>query len=171
MGSLSTMASAWPPSGGLASTIPGRQARDKVVLADHGKGLERDLPGVFVQYYDTQVLAASPPPMVALGFHQRHRPDGQSTSTATDEELDTDSPVYRYDPSVAGRPARIRGHVLAVHLQGRGGIAGAGRLRQGARITFEKMLTYANHLACTPKRSRGAESRSATSRRRSRTSP
>ena len=63
-----------------------------------------------------------------------------------DAELVTDSPVYRYDP--AASPDGLRGSegtfslCTFAYVDSR---ARAGRLDK-ARVTFEKMLTYTNHL-------------------------
>ena len=83
--------------------------------------------------------------MPTVGFIAPQDPMWLSTLKAMDEELVTDSLVYRYDPGVPRRPARLRGHLLAVHLHVRRRARRAGRLDE-ARLTFEKMLTYANHL-------------------------
>ena len=63
-----------------------------------------------------------------------------------DDELVTDSLVYRYDP--AASPDGLRGSEGTFSLCTFGyvdALARAGRLDE-ARLTFEKMLTYANHL-------------------------
>ena len=63
-----------------------------------------------------------------------------------DAELVTDSLVYRYDP--AASPDGLRGEEGTFSLCTFSyvtALAAAGRLEQ-ARLTFEKMLTYANHL-------------------------
>ena len=63
-----------------------------------------------------------------------------------DEELVSDSLVYRYDPSAS--PDGLRGSEgtfsLCTYLYV-DALARAGRLDE-ARLTFEKMLTYGNHL-------------------------
>ena len=70
----------------------------------------------------------------------------QSTLRAMDAELVSDSLVYRYDPSAS--PDGLRGSEgtfsLCTFLYV-DALARAGRL-DDARLTFEKMLTYANHL-------------------------
>ena len=59
----------------------------------------------------------------------------------------TDSLVYRYDPEASPDGLRgSRGHVLALHLHVRRGARRVEARLDKARITFEKMLTYANHL-------------------------
>ena len=63
-----------------------------------------------------------------------------------DEELVTDSLVYRYDP--AASPDGLAGDEGTFSLctfNYVDALAGAGRLDE-ARLVFEKMLTYANHV-------------------------
>ena len=63
-----------------------------------------------------------------------------------DEELVTDSLVYRYDPEAS--PDGLRGSEGTFSLCTFAyvdSLARAGQVDK-ARITFEKMLTYANHL-------------------------
>ena len=69
-----------------------------------------------------------------------------STLDAMDDELVTDSLVYRYDP--AASPDGLQGSEGTFSLctfNYVDALARAGRL-DDARLTFEKMLTYANHL-------------------------
>ena len=69
-----------------------------------------------------------------------------STLRAMDDELVTDSLVYRYDPEAS--PDGLRGSEGTFSLctfSYVDALARAGRL-DDARLTFEKMLTYANHL-------------------------
>ena len=69
-----------------------------------------------------------------------------STLDAMDDELVTDSLVYRYDPArVAGRAAGLEGTFSLCTFNYVDALARAGRLDE-ARLVFEKMLTYANHL-------------------------
>jgi pentatricopeptide repeat protein len=63
-----------------------------------------------------------------------------------DDELVSDSLVYRYNPSAS--PDGLRGSEGTFSLctfMYVDALAQAGRL-EDARLTFEKMLTYANHL-------------------------
>ena len=90
-----------------------------------------------------------------------------STLTAMDAELVTDSLVYRYDP--AASPDGLRGSEGTFSLctfDYVDALARAGRL-DDARLTFEKMLTYANHLGLYSEEIGSPGSSSATSRRRS----
>ena len=125
----------------------------------------------FVQHYDTDVLDASLLYMPLVGFIAPTDPMWQSTLRAMDEELVSDSLVYRYDP--AASPDGLRGSEGTFTICSFwyvDALARSGRL-DDARLTFEKMLTYGNHArACTRRRSRRPASRSATSRRRSATS-
>jgi pentatricopeptide repeat protein len=69
-----------------------------------------------------------------------------TTLRAMDSELVTDSLVYRYDPGAS--PDGLQGSEGTFSLctfMYVDALARAGRL-DDARLTFEKMLTYANHL-------------------------
>jgi pentatricopeptide repeat protein len=100
----------------------------------------------FVQHYEDRVLDASLLRMPAVGFVAPKDPMWLSTLRAMDGELVSDSLVYRYDPSAS--PDGLLGSegtfslctFTYVDALGR-----AGRLDE-ARVVFEKMLTYANHL-------------------------
>ena len=71
----------------------------------------------------------------------------QSTLAAMDEELVSDSLVYRYDPAASPDGLRgQRGHVLDVHLLVRPGPRALGPPATTRASSFEKMHTYANHL-------------------------
>src|SRR6476646_9392274 len=100
----------------------------------------------FRQHYDTDVLDASLLRMSRVGLIAPHDPMWTSTLEAMDGELVTDSLVYRYDP--AASPDGLRGSEGTFSLCTFAyvdALARAGRLRK-ARETFEKMLTYANHV-------------------------
>jgi GH15 family glucan-1,4-alpha-glucosidase len=100
----------------------------------------------FVQHYGSKVLDSSLLRMPTVGFVAPQDPLWLSTLRAMDSELVTDSLVYRYDPDAS--PDGLRGSegtfslctFMYVDALGR-----AGRV-EDARLTFEKMLTYANHL-------------------------
>ena len=73
-------------------------------------------------------------------------PRWHSTLEAMEEELVTDSLMYRYDP--AASPDGLRGSEGRFSLCTFAyvdSLARAGQLHK-ARVVFEKMLTYANHL-------------------------
>ncbi|MBL1105399.1 glycoside hydrolase family 15 protein [Streptomyces sp. 5-8] len=100
----------------------------------------------FVQHYDTDVLDASLLLMPRVGFVSPHDPDWLSTLDAMDEELVSDSLVYRYDPTAS--PDGLRGSEGTFNLCSFfyvEALARSGRLNQ-ARHAFDKMLTYANHV-------------------------
>jgi GH15 family glucan-1,4-alpha-glucosidase len=112
-------------------------------IMDKGWSAERE---AFVQQYGDTVLDASLLKMPQVGFLAPGDPMWHSTLRAMDDELVSDSLVYRYDPSAS--PDGLRGHEgtfsLCTFLYV-DALARAGRL-DDARLTFEKMLTYANHL-------------------------
>ncbi|MHB9863758.1 glycoside hydrolase family 15 protein [Streptomyces sp. YIM S03343] len=100
----------------------------------------------FVQHYDTDVLDASLLLMPRVGFISPHDPDWHSTLDAMDDELVSDSLVYRYDP--AASPDGLRGSEGTFNLCSFfyvEALARSGRLGR-ARYAFDKMLTYSNHV-------------------------
>ncbi len=102
--------------------------------------------GAFVQHYDDKVLDSSLLRMSRVGFVAPQDPMWLSTLRAMDDELVSDSLVYRYDPGAS--PDGLRGSEGTFSLctfMYVDALAGAGRLEE-ARLTFEKMLTYANHV-------------------------
>ncbi|WP_307835518.1 glycoside hydrolase family 15 protein [Streptomyces adelaidensis] len=100
----------------------------------------------FVQHYDTDVLDASLLLMPRVGFLSPRDPAWLSTLDAMDEELVSDSLVYRYDP--AASPDGLRGSEGTFNLCSFlyvEALARSGRVHQ-ARYAFDKMLSYANHV-------------------------
>ena len=100
----------------------------------------------FVQHYDTDVLDSALLRMSSVGFIAGTDPMWTSTLAAMDDELVTDSLVYRYDP--AASPDGLRGDEGTFSLCSFAyvvALAGAGRF-DDARKAFEKMLTYGNHV-------------------------
>ena len=100
----------------------------------------------FVQHYDSEVLDSSLLRMSNVGFVSPSDPRWLSTLEAMDEELVTDSLVYRYDP--AASPDGLLGSEGTFSLCTFAyvdALADAGMLDK-ATLAFEKMLTYANHL-------------------------
>ena len=100
----------------------------------------------FVQHYETDVLDASLLYMPLFGFVSPLDPMWQSTLRAMDEELVSDSLVYRYDP--AASPDGLLGSEGTFSICTFwyvDALARSGRLEE-ARLTFDKMLTYGNHL-------------------------
>ena len=111
------------------------------------RGLERRAAGASCSTTAADVLDSSLLRMADGRLH-RARTTRMWTSTlaAMDDELVTDSLVYRYDP--AASPDGLQGSEGTFSLctfNYVDALARAGRLDE-ARLTFEKMLTYANHL-------------------------
>jgi len=131
---------------GLPADLEGwRLQRDAIYQQIMDRGFHRRR-GAFVQHYKTDVLDASLLYMPRVGFIAPTDPLWHSTLQAMDDELVSDSLVYRYNPSAS--PDGLRGsegtfticsfwYVIA--------LAESGRLNE-ARLTFEKMLTYASPL-------------------------
>ncbi len=102
--------------------------------------------GAFTQHYDTEVLDSSLLMMPLQGFISPSDPMWLSTLKAMDRELVSDSLVYRYNP--AASPDGLKGDEGTFSLCTFwyvDALARAGRLDE-ARLVFEKMHTYANHL-------------------------
>jgi GH15 family glucan-1,4-alpha-glucosidase len=102
--------------------------------------------GAFVQHEGTDVLDASLLVMPLMGFVAPRDPMWLSTLAAMDSELVSDSLVYRYNPSAS--PDGLRGSEGTFTLCTFwyvDALARSGYLEE-AQLTFEKMLTYANHL-------------------------
>ncbi len=102
--------------------------------------------GAFVQHYGDKVLDSSLLRMSSVGFVAPQDPTWLSTLRAMDAELVTDSLVYRYNPDAS--PDGLRGSEGTFSLCSFtyvDALARAGRL-EDARLAFEKMQTYANHL-------------------------
>ena len=122
-----------------------RNQRDAIYdqIMDRGWSPTRQ---AFRQHYETDVLDASLLRMSSVGFITPTDPMWTSTLEAMDGELVTDSLVYRYDPEAS--PDGLRGSEGTFSLctfSYVDSLARAGQLDK-ARVTFEKMLTYANHV-------------------------
>ena len=122
-----------------------RQARDAIYrrIMDHGWSERR---GAFVQYEDADVLDASVLMMPLAKFIAPTDPKWLSTLDALTEDLVSDSLVYRYDPQAS--PDGLRGDEGTFSICSFWyveALVRAGRVDE-ARLAFEKMLTYANHL-------------------------
>jgi pentatricopeptide repeat protein len=120
-------------------------ARDAIYDQIMDKGWDRER-GAFVQHYGSTVLDSSLLRMSSVGFIAPYDPMWKSTLRAMDGELVTDSLVYRYDPGAS--PDGLRGSEGTFSLCSFmyvDALARAGRL-DDARLAFEKMLTYANHV-------------------------
>ncbi|GGR87422.1 glucoamylase [Micromonospora fulviviridis] len=100
----------------------------------------------FVQHYDSDVLDAALLTMPNLGFISPDDPMWQSTLRAIDDELVSDSLVYRYNPTAS--PDGLAGNEGTFsmctfwYVEA---LARSGRVYD-AMIAFEKMLTYGTHL-------------------------
>ncbi|MEV6806170.1 glycoside hydrolase family 15 protein [Streptomyces sp. NPDC017248] len=122
-----------------------RQTRDTIYrrIMDRGWSERR---GAFVQYEGADVLDASVLMMPLAKFIAPTDPKWLSTLDALTEDLVSDSLVYRYDPQAS--PDGLRGDEGTFSICSFWyveALVRAGRLDE-ARLAFEKMLTYANHL-------------------------
>jgi GH15 family glucan-1,4-alpha-glucosidase len=121
------------------------EQRDRIHAQIMTKGWNDQL-GAFVQYEGADVLDASLVLMPLMGFIVPNDPRWQSTIAAMDKTLVADSLVYRYDPNASpdGLPGEEGTFSLCTFLYV-DALARSGRLDE-ARLTFSKMLTYANHV-------------------------
>ena len=102
--------------------------------------------GAFTQHYGTDVLDSSLLKMPLQGFVAPRDPMWLATLDAMDRELVSDSLVYRYNPSASPDGlAGDEGTFTLCTFWYVDALARAGRL-DDARLVFEKMHTYANHL-------------------------
>ncbi|MDR0360189.1 MAG: glycoside hydrolase family 15 protein [bacterium] len=160
----------WETRGGRQDFTYGRMmcwvALDRVVKIAREHGLPTDLvrliterdriyeqlvekgwnaqKGAYVQHYGSEVLDASLLLMPLIGFASPSDPMWQSTLRAMDQELVSDSLVYRYNPSAS--PDGLRGSEGTFSMCTFwyvDALARSGRL-DDARLVFEKMLTYAS---------------------------
>jgi GH15 family glucan-1,4-alpha-glucosidase len=100
----------------------------------------------FVQAYGSDVLDAAVLAMPIVGFLSDTEPTWLSTLDAIGDHLASDSLVYRYDPAVSPDGlAGDEGTFSMCTFWYVETLARAGRLAD-ARLVFEKMLTYGNHL-------------------------
>ena len=133
-------------SRGRPASIPRwTEERDKIYEQVMAKGWHPERQA-FVQHQDTDVLDASLLLMPLMGFIAPRDPMWLSTLDAMDGELVSDSLVYRYNPSAS--PDGLRGSEGTFTLCSFfyiDALARSGRLDE-AQFTFDKMLTYANHL-------------------------
>ncbi|MCA1656507.1 MAG: glycoside hydrolase family 15 protein, partial [Actinobacteria bacterium] len=115
----------------------------------YGQIMDRGWHGqrrAFVQHYETDVLDASLLMMPLVKFIAPTDPRWLSTLDAVHGELVADSLVYRYNPEAS--PDGLKGDEGTFSICSFWyveAMARAGRLGE-ARLAFEKMLTYANHL-------------------------
>jgi GH15 family glucan-1,4-alpha-glucosidase len=100
----------------------------------------------FVQHYDSDVLDASLLLMPLVKFIAPTDPRWLSTLDAISHELVTDTLVHRYNPNAS--PDGLEGQEGTFSICSFWyveALTRAGRVDE-ARLAFEKMLTYANHL-------------------------
>lgn len=131
---------------GLPSNlIRWRDARDDIYrqIIERGWDPERR---AFVQHYEGGPVDASLLKLPLVGFLAPSDRLWHDTLAAMKQDLVSDSLVYRYDP--AASPDGLRGSEGTFSLCTFwyvDALARTGELDE-ARLTFEKMLTYANHL-------------------------
>jgi GH15 family glucan-1,4-alpha-glucosidase len=122
-----------------------RKARDEIYRWIMKKGWN-DSMKAFVQHEGSDVLDASLLLMPLVGFISPVDEKWISTLDAMDKILVSDSLVYRYDPKAS--PDGLRGSEGTFSLCTFfyvDALARSGRLEE-ARLVFEKMFTYANHV-------------------------
>ncbi|MEV5437485.1 glycoside hydrolase family 15 protein [Streptomyces sp. NPDC052682] len=128
-----------------ADLLRWRECRDTIYrrIMERGWSARRR---AFVQYEDGDVLDAAVLMMPLCKFIAPTDPKWLATLDALTEELVSDSLVYRYDPQAS--PDGLRGDEGTFSICSFWyveALTRAGRLDE-ARLAFEKMLTYANHL-------------------------
>jgi GH15 family glucan-1,4-alpha-glucosidase len=128
-----------------ADIVRWRGVRDDIYrqVLERGWNAER---GAFVQHYDTDVLDASVLLMPLTKFIAPTDPLWISTLDGITRELVADSLVFRYN--VEASPDGLRGDEGTFSICSFWyveALARAGQLDE-ARLAFEKMLTYANHV-------------------------
>jgi GH15 family glucan-1,4-alpha-glucosidase len=122
-----------------------RSARDAIYTQVMTRGWN---PGrhAFTQHYDTDVLDSSLLMMPLTGMVSPYDPMWLQTLQAMDDELVSDSLVYRYNPGAS--PDGLQGSEGTFSLCTFwyvDALARSGRL-DDAELVFQKMQTYANHL-------------------------
>ncbi|BCJ77556.1 glucoamylase [Catellatospora sp. IY07-71] len=131
---------------GLPADLPHwRQTRDDIYYQIMRKGFSTDRQA-FTQHEDADVLDAAVLMMPMAKFMSPSDPKWLSTLDALTHDLVSDSLVYRYDPAVSPDGLRgVEGTFSICSFWYVEALARAGRL-DDARLAFEKMLTYANHV-------------------------
>jgi GH15 family glucan-1,4-alpha-glucosidase len=122
-----------------------RSTRDEIYNQIMTKGWHEERKA-FVQHYETDVLDAGVLLMPLVKFIAPTDPRWLSTLDAITNELVSDSLVYRYNVEIS--PDGLEGDEGTFSICSFWyveALARAGRLDE-ARLAFEKMLTYANHL-------------------------
>jgi GH15 family glucan-1,4-alpha-glucosidase len=128
-----------------ADLVRWMRIRDEIYeqIMERGWNEERQ---AFVQHYDTDVLDASILLMPLVKFISPTDPRWLSTLDAIGKELVSDSLVYRYNTKAS--PDGLEGHEGTFSICSFWyveALARAGRVDE-ARLAFEKMFTYGNHL-------------------------
>jgi GH15 family glucan-1,4-alpha-glucosidase len=128
-----------------ADLLRWRESRDTIYRRIHSRGWSQTRRA-FVQHEDGDVLDASVLMMPLTKFIAPTDPKWLSTLDALTHDLVSDSLVYRYDPLAS--PDGLRGDEGTFSICSFWyveALVHAGRIDE-ARLAFEKMLTYANHL-------------------------
>jgi len=128
-----------------ADLVKWMAARDAIYNQIMEKGWNEER-GAFIQSYDSDVLDASNLLMPLVKFVAPTDPRWLSTLDAIKEELVSDSLVYRYNTTAA--PDGLEGDEGTFSICSFWyveALARAGRVDE-ARLAFEKMLTYGNHV-------------------------
>jgi GH15 family glucan-1,4-alpha-glucosidase len=128
-----------------ADLVRWAQARDAMYRQIHERGWHAERQA-FVQHLDSEVLDASVLLMPLVKFISPTDPRWLSTLDAVERELVSDSLVYRYN--VVASPDGLAGDEGTFSICSFWyveALTRAGRV-DDARLAFEKMLTYANHL-------------------------
>ncbi|MFF3500438.1 glycoside hydrolase family 15 protein [Streptomyces sp. NPDC003247] len=131
---------------GLPADLPRwQECRDTIYRRIHSRGWSPSRRA-FVQHEDGEVLDAAVLMMPLTKFIAPTDPKWLSTLDALTHDLVSDSLVYRYDPLAS--PDGLHGAEGTFSICSFWyveALVHAGRLDE-ARLAFEKMLTYANHL-------------------------
>jgi GH15 family glucan-1,4-alpha-glucosidase len=134
----------------IQRSLPGdvfhwRAVRDRIHSQIHERGWS-EKKKAFVQHYGADVLDASLLLMPLVKFAAPTDPRWLSTLDAISKELVTDSLVHRYNPEMSPDGlAGAEGTFSMCSFWLVESMSRAGRLND-ARLMFEKMLTYANHV-------------------------
>jgi GH15 family glucan-1,4-alpha-glucosidase len=132
---------------GLPANLVGwTKHRDDIYMQIMDRGWSESR-GAFVQHYDADILDASLLLMPLVKFISPTDPRWLMTLDAITDELVSDSLVHRYDPREFedGLEEEEEGTFSICSFWYVEALARAGRIDE-ARLAFEKMLTYANHL-------------------------
>ena len=131
---------------GLPANLVGwMKHRDDIYLQIMDRGWSESR-GAFVQHYDADILDSSLLLMPLVKFISPTDPRWLMTLDAITDELVSDSLVHRYDPREFEDGLEGEEGTFSIcsfwYVEA---LARAGRVDE-ARLAFEKMLTYANHL-------------------------